>query len=64
MMRNVGDDDVLSEQKGALDQQRGLVVKNLLPPARRKELGQDDGHHVVGSQPLERVDVFGQRSQQ
>jgi hypothetical protein len=44
---HVRDHHVLAEQQLALDEQRRLVVEDLLPPAGRDELRQHDGHHVV-----------------
>ena len=59
--RHAGDDGVRPEEQRALDQQRRLVVQQVLPPARGHELRQDDGHVVVGPLGLDLLDVFEQR---
>src|SRR5437667_9313441 len=38
-VRNVGDDGVLAEEQRALHQQRGLIVKDVLPPPSRRNSG-------------------------
>src|SRR5437773_4628121 len=48
MERHAGDDDVGPEEQCAFDEQRSLIVKQMLPPALRHELRQDDGDVVVG----------------
>src|SRR5919109_2268460 len=40
---DVGDDRILAEQRRALDRQRGLVVQDVLPPARGQEFRNHDG---------------------
>jgi hypothetical protein len=43
VVRHVGHDDALAEQHGALDEQRRLVVEQMLPPAR----GMNSGRMIV-----------------
>jgi hypothetical protein len=38
MERHAGDDDVGAEEQGALDEQRALVVEEVVPPPRGDEL--------------------------
>src|SRR6059036_2054439 len=47
MKRHARHDRVRAEEQRALDEQRALVVQQMLPPARRHELRQDDGDIVV-----------------
>src|SRR5262245_43019631 len=54
----------LAEEQGALDQQRGLVVQQVLPPAGRHELGNHDRDHVRLAEREQMVDVVEKRGEQ
>ena len=62
VIRNAGDDHAALEEQRAFQQQRALVVKDVLPPLRRNEFGQDDCDDLAGFLFSEPVDVTQQRS--
>ena len=62
VIRNAGDNHAALEEQRTFQQQRALVVKDVLPPPRRNEFGQDDCDYVVGFFFSEPVDVTEQRS--
>jgi hypothetical protein len=64
MKWHAGDDHVRLEEKRPLDQQRPLIVKEVLPPLRGHELRQDDRQEIAPPFCLELFDVFEQRLQQ
>ena len=45
--RNRGDHCALAEQEAGLEQQRALIVEELIPPVVHYELGNDDRDDVV-----------------
>src|SRR5215831_19720544 len=47
MERNISEDNPVFEQEGSFEQQRPLVVQDILPPAGRKNLGQYYGHPCI-----------------
>src|SRR6185436_12347106 len=61
MVRDRGDDHVAAEQEGALDEERALVVEQVVPPARRHELGEEHGDEVLGALLVRDLDVLEQR---
>src|SRR3954462_5235313 len=64
MERNASDDGVRPEEERALDEQRALVMQQMLPPFGRDELGKNYGHIVVGPLPLDFFDVLEERLHQ
>src|SRR6186997_1614440 len=62
--RYARDHDARTEEQGPLDQQRALVVQQVLPPAPRYELRQDDRDVVVGMRLLQLLDVLEERLHQ
>src|SRR4028118_1456034 len=56
-IRHAGYYPVLAEQERAFDQQRGLVVQQIMPPARRDKLRQHDCNHVVVPLAVDLVEV-------
>src|SRR5215470_19263652 len=54
----------LAEEQRALDQQRGLVVQEVLPPASRHELGNHDRDHVRLAEREQVVDVVEERGEE
>ena len=62
VIRDARDDNALLEEQRAFEQQRALVVKEVLPPARRDEFGQDDGDDVVGVFSRKTMNVSQQRA--
>jgi hypothetical protein len=61
MERDARDDRVRAEEQGALDEERALVVQEVLPPLGRDELRQDHRHVVLGPIALDLLDVVEQR---
>ncbi len=47
MIRNVRDDDAFLEEERAFEQERVLIVQELLPPFGRNKLRQDDCHYII-----------------
>src|SRR5580765_1394182 len=60
VVRHARDDDLLAEEERALDQERALVVEQVMPPARRDEFRQEDGDEVVGPLLVRDLDVLEQ----
>src|SRR5438309_589678 len=61
LMEVVGDvrhHDILPEEQRAFDQERRLVVQEVLPPVLGHELGNDDGDHVVVAEGEKMVEVL------
>jgi hypothetical protein len=58
MVGDVRHHDVLAEEKGALDEEGGLIVQEVLPPVLGHELGDDDGDHVILTEGEEMIEVL------
>ena len=58
MVGHVRHDDVLPEEERSLDQERRLVVQEVLPPVRGHELRDDDGDHVIVAECQQVVEVL------
>src|SRR5262249_3604354 len=58
------DHGVRLEQEGAFNEERPVVVKQMMPPPRGNEFGQHDGDIVVGTFVARLLDVFEQRLHQ
>jgi hypothetical protein len=48
------------EQERPFDQKRALVVKEVVPPSRRYELGKQHRDEVVGTLVVRELDIFQQ----
>jgi hypothetical protein len=51
-------------QQGGFQQENGLLVQRLLPPVRRHEFGQEDGHHVLTPGRIYGVYVVNQHAEE
>src|SRR5262245_37498620 len=58
VVRHARDDDLLAEEERPLDQERALIVQEMVPPARGYELRQENGHEVVGAFLVRDLDVL------
>jgi hypothetical protein len=64
VVRNTRNDHVRLEKQRALDEQRVLVVQQVLPQATRHELRKDDRHVAARIFLLHVLDVLEQRLHQ
>ena len=61
MERYARDDDVGLEEQGPLDQQRTVVVEEMMPPFRRYKFRQDHREKVVGTLGVNLLQVLQER---
>src|SRR5258708_39452585 len=64
MVRDVRDDDAGAEKESSLQDERCLVVEQMLPPTRGNELGQHDQKGIVGILLANHVEVSEQWADQ
>ena len=64
LIRHARHDDVVLEEQRPFDEERMLVVEQVLPQPTRHELGQDHRDEAVGIRTLDLFNVIEQRLQQ
>jgi len=59
--RHARDDDVGAEEQGAFEEERPLIVEQMVSPLRRHELRQHHGQKGVRSRGVDLFDEFEER---